>query len=640
LLSTPKEITMFRFTPKSNAVARARRRNQRLNCEALESRQLLTNYYIVNSASGKVLDDPNFSTGNGTQMDQWQLNGGTNQEWQLVPLADGNYEIVNVYSGKLLDDESASKSNGNPIIQYQYSGGGLNQQWRMEKLNNGTDWIINACSNLLLDDANASTSNGNPIIQYQFTGGANQMWIVVAAGNTPATTNYVVDAYSAKALDDPSSSTTNGTVIVQNHLNLGADQRWVFVPLANGNDLIVNVSSGKVLDDPAASNANGTLMDQWQLSGGLNQQWKIVAQPDGNVEVSNASSGKVLDDTYVAGICNYSNDDGIPIRQNQWNGSTNQQWNISPFANPVADAPYWPAPAGTPLFQNSGPSYLDVAQGRTGDCWLMAALAEVAARYPQDIKNMFTYDGTTVDNGATVGLYTVRLYTTQGWPIFVQVDTEFPSGGSWYDHVANLLGTQVLWAALAEKAYAVANGVGVVGSNNESQDAYDSLGGGDPADALHAITNYPADDYLINTTDITNDWNAGCLIVLGTTTPSSSYIQGNHAYAVVGCGTNYQVFNPWGTDHYGWAAGHYGTKSGLFWADATFISQNFSGQSIGTGAINVNDAGERVIGLAELGTLEGGDNPVTSHLDELAEQMVLSGTSPTLTKLRSLSRRL
>jgi hypothetical protein len=274
----------------------------------------------------------------------------------------------------------------------------------------------------------------------------------------------------------------------------------------------------------------------------------------------------------------------------------------------------------------------------------MASLAEVAARYPQDIKNMFTYDGTTVDNGATVGLYTVRLFTTQGYPIYVQVDTEFPSGGAYYDSVANALGTKVLWAALAEKAYAVANGLGVVGSLNECQDSYDSLDGGYPTFALHAITDYPGYDYSINPTDIATDWNAGSLIVLDTTTPSSSYIVGTHAYAVVGYNassiTPFKVFNPWGTDQYGWARYHYLTKYGLFWAGSTFISQNFYAQTIGTGAINVNDAGERVIGLAGPGTLGDGDNPFDSNLDDLAKQMVVNHASPTLTRLRSLSRSL
>ena len=151
---------------------------------------------------------------------------------------------------------------------------------------------------------------------------------------------------------------------------------------------------------------------------------------------------------------------------------------------PLSDTAYSPAPSSAPLFNSGGPSYLDVSQGALGDCWLMASLAEVAARAPQDIRNMFTYDGTIVDSGATVGLYTVRFFNTSGSPVYIQVDTELPSGGEYYDHVDNALGTSALWVALAEKAYAVANGLGYVTSSNENQDSFDALNDGWPSWAL------------------------------------------------------------------------------------------------------------------------------------------------------------
>jgi hypothetical protein len=77
-----------------------------------------------------VLDDPAFSKSSGTHVIQYQLNGGTNQQWQLVKLADGNYEVVNVYSGLVLDDPAFSKNDGTLIQQYTWNGG-LNQQWTL-----------------------------------------------------------------------------------------------------------------------------------------------------------------------------------------------------------------------------------------------------------------------------------------------------------------------------------------------------------------------------------------------------------------------------------------------------------------------------------------------------------------------------
>jgi Ricin-type beta-trefoil lectin domain-like/Calpain family cysteine protease len=565
-------------------LTRVRRRNYQLNCEALESRQLLSAYYIVNEASGKVLDDPGFSTSNGADIDQWQLNGGANQQWNVVPQTDGRFELVNLSSSKALTDPNFSKSNGT-IIQQSQPNGGANQQWELVQQKDGNFELLNGYSGKALADPNSSTSNGTPVIQYQPDGGTEQQWTLLAVGKAPVVTNYVVNASSGKVLDDPNFSTSNGTQIQQYQLSLRTNQQWTFVPLANGNDLIVNASSGKVLDDPNFSTSNGTTVIQYQLNGGTNQQWKLVGQTDGNWEVKNASSGNVLADP------NSSTSNGTAIRQYQPNGGTNQQWNISPFANPVAITAYSPASAGTPLFKNGGPSYLDVAQGTdpstVGDCWLEASLAEVAAQDPQDIRNMFTYDGTTVDNGATVGLYTVRFFNTSGSPVYVKVDTELPSGGDYYDHVRNDLGTQVLWVALAEKAYAVANGLGYVTTANEYQDSYSALYGGWPSWALPAITGKPAGNYNINSTNLASDWNSGDLIELVTSSPRSSYLFPNHVYAMVGYNAAssepFELFNPWGTDSSGWCPGESHKIYGRFWVNASFISQNFIKQSIGHG---------------------------------------------------------
>jgi hypothetical protein len=175
------------------------------------------------------------------------------------------------------------------------------------------------------------------------------------------------------------------------------------------------------------------------------------------------------------------------------------------------------------------------------------------------------------------------------------------------------MGTQTLWVALAEKAYAEANGLGLVTSADLDRGSYDALNNGDPAWALQAITGIPANGSGINISTIAADWSAGCLIVLCTPdTPSSSYIVGDHCYAVVGynayaeSGDPFEVFNPWGSNSLWWPAspGVTGTKYGLFWANAAFISQNFSSQNISTGAINTDDLAEPANEIVELLTLD------------------------------------
>jgi hypothetical protein len=91
-------------------------------------------YYVANAVTppgysgSAVLDDTNSSTSNGTGIDLWQFNGGANQEWTFIPLADGNDLIVNVASGLALGDPGYSTSEGTQVIQWQWNGG-LNEQW-------------------------------------------------------------------------------------------------------------------------------------------------------------------------------------------------------------------------------------------------------------------------------------------------------------------------------------------------------------------------------------------------------------------------------------------------------------------------------------------------------------------------------
>jgi hypothetical protein len=242
---------------------------------------------------------------------------------------------------------------------------------------------------------------------------------------------------------------------------------------------------------------------------------------------------------------------------------------------------------GGSLFGKNGPSYLDVQQGAASDCWLLASLAEVAARDPQDIQSMFSWAGTGCDQNGVVNLYTVRFYNSKGTAEYVAVDAELPAGGATYDHAVN----GVPWVALAEKAYAEANSLGYVTTQQPGKNSYAALNGGDPAWALQAITGKPASDFAVNTANLATAWSKNQLIVLESDSkPVRTDIVANHCYAMVnynpsvvsqGKSMPYELFNPWGTNSSGYAPGG---MLGLFYADSGVISQNFNSQSIGSGA--------------------------------------------------------
>lgn len=204
------------------------------------------------------------------------------------------------------------------------------------------------------------------------------------------------------------------------------------------------------------------------------------------------------------------------------------------------------AVAGKPFGAN-GPSYTDVDQGNLGDCTLMAALAEVAARNPSLIQHMF------IDNGD--GSYTVRFYHN-GIPDYVTVNTLLPGGGQYFDRVYN----NVLWAALAEKAVVQLNESGWLGTIHPGSNSYSGIDGGNPGTMvayLSAITGVPTSGFYINLlnpigswNNLISAWNSGKYVIMATANVTQSPIVNNHCYAMIGynptSARGVELFNPWG----------------------------------------------------------------------------------------------
>ncbi len=327
------------------------------------------------------------------------------------------------------------------------------------------------------------------------------------------------------------------------------------------------------------SRANGYLVDEW-----INGAWQQIASL-GSGNTGYIVSGLSAGTTYYFDVA-ATNSAGTAWAAYQ-SATTSAAVNVN---EPAAATAY--TPVNGSLFGPNGPSCLDVQQGYVGDCWLLASLAEVAVRDPQDIRNMFTADGTTVENGSVVSLYSVRFFNSAGVAEHVTVDTELPSGGAYYDHPAN----GVLWVALAEKAYAEANGAGYVTTSSEGSDSYSALNGGWPGWALQAITGNSASYFDINAASVAAAWNAGQLIVLDSSPNAGDNLivgdsQGTHAYAMVNYSASssnpFELYNPWGASSaVGGTIAYSGHQvyGGAFWANATLINNDFAEQDFGTGA--------------------------------------------------------
>jgi hypothetical protein len=223
-----------------------------------------------------------------------------------------------------------------------------------------------------------------------------------------------------------------------------------------------------------------------------------------------------------------------------------------------------------------------------------------------------------IDNGD--GTYTVRFFHN-GMPDYVTVDNQLPNGGGQYDHPNG-----VLWAALAEKAYAQLNESGWLGTLTPGVNSYLALDNGNLntiVTALAAFSGRPASTFSTSSADLATAMSHGKLVVLATgNSTGNPNIEHNHAYAIVGYNPSasqpFTVFNPWGI--YG------GTDSGT----GNFIRGQFTanGAALSTFFYGGGWTGEaaETKGTAENGLTHGLVGPslfgqwVTAATDALSNQ--------------------
>ncbi|MFD3579798.1 endo-1,4-beta-xylanase [Streptomyces sp. NPDC058644] len=119
---------------------------------------------IKGVASGRCLDVPGAGTTDGTQLQLWDCNNRTNQQWTYTAAGE-----LKVYGNKCLD--AAGTGNGSKVQIYSCWGGD-NQKWRL----NSDGSIVGVQSGRCLDAAASGTANGTLIQLYSCSNGSNQRW--------------------------------------------------------------------------------------------------------------------------------------------------------------------------------------------------------------------------------------------------------------------------------------------------------------------------------------------------------------------------------------------------------------------------------------------------------------------------------
>ncbi|WP_051450364.1 ricin-type beta-trefoil lectin domain protein [Actinospica robiniae] len=118
------------------------------------------------AASNRCLDVPGLATANGTLLDIWDCDGGSNQQWAY----QSNGELQ-VYGNKCLDVPNNATSAGTRVEIWDCNGG-ANQQWTL----NSDGTVVGRGSGLCLDATGGGTANGTAVEIWTCNGKSNQKW--------------------------------------------------------------------------------------------------------------------------------------------------------------------------------------------------------------------------------------------------------------------------------------------------------------------------------------------------------------------------------------------------------------------------------------------------------------------------------
>lgn len=163
--------------------------------------------YTVSTAlkSSMVMDVYDGRSSNGTNIQIYQSNGGSNQKYNITNVGSGWYKIINVATNKAVDVTGGVRASNVNVQLYDYNGSDA-QLWRFISAGNGYYYIQNKLG-YYLDVYNNQTSNETNIIVYQFNGGNNQKWkLTTTSAGTSQTTYYVTTTAGLSLRRSASSS--------------------------------------------------------------------------------------------------------------------------------------------------------------------------------------------------------------------------------------------------------------------------------------------------------------------------------------------------------------------------------------------------------------------------------------------------
>ena len=292
-------------------------------------------YRLKNVNSGLYLQVEGAKAANSTNVQQWGSNGtDVHDIWKLFSAGDGYYYIASCVGdgGTYVLDVAGKKSdNGTNIDIYQYNGG-TNQQFMFTKNSDGSYKIRTKVSgdNSAVEIASASVDSGANAQQWEINGVNCQDWILepVTDPGTSMTAGVIYtfkNVNSGLVMDIENASMNDNTNVQQWGSNDYDCQKWTLKAFGSGNYYWIRSLQDDKFALKAEGSANGSNIDIVAYSSkDSSQLFRFSKNLDGSYNIISHASK----DACLVEVASASKDSGANVQQWEPTNSSCQKWNI------------------------------------------------------------------------------------------------------------------------------------------------------------------------------------------------------------------------------------------------------------------------------------------------------------------------
>lgn len=299
-------------------------------------------YRIKNVNSGLYMQVAEAQAENNANVQQWGSDStSVHDMWKLFSASDGYYYIASCVGdgGTYVLDIAGKKSdNGTNINIYKYNGG-TNQQFMLTQNDDGSYKIRTRVSgeNSAIEVADASKTSGANVQEWEVNGANCQDWILELATDSGCAMDEKLvytfeNANSGMVMDVEAGLMADNTNVQQWTSNDYDCQKWVLKSFGSGNYYWIRSVQNESYALKANGSANGANIGITEYSTkDSSQLFRFSKNLDGTYSIiTHASKDKCLVE-----VASASKDSGANVQQWESNGNACQKWNISTETKPV-----------------------------------------------------------------------------------------------------------------------------------------------------------------------------------------------------------------------------------------------------------------------------------------------------------------